>query len=104
MSDAKPSEAGLASGVANTSFMMGGALGLAVLAALAAGRTGTLSAAGEETLTALTGGYQLAFLAGGIAALLAAVVGAVFLSRGKMPAHGEPGTPEGEATEPLAAH
>ena len=39
MSDVEPSEAGLASGVVNTSFMMGGALGLAVLASLAASRT-----------------------------------------------------------------
>jgi EmrB/QacA subfamily drug resistance transporter len=105
MSDAKPSESGLASGVANTSFMMGGALGLAVLAALAAGRTGTLTAAGEETLTALTGGYQLAFLAGGIAALIAAAVGAAFLRRGTMPAHdeaGERGAAEREARQPVA--
>ena len=40
MSDVEPSEAGLASGVVNTSFMMGGALGLAVLASLAAARLG----------------------------------------------------------------
>jgi len=104
MSDAKPSESGLASGVANTSFMMGGALGLAVLAALAAGRTGTLSAAGEATLPALTGGYQLAFLAGGIAALVAALVGGVFLRRGTSPAEGAHGAGEGEAAGPVAAH
>ena len=47
MSDVEPEESGLASGVVNTSFMMGGALGLAVLASLAASRTDTLSAAGE---------------------------------------------------------
>ena len=41
MSDVEPEEAGLASGVVNTSFMMGGALGLAVLASLAASRTET---------------------------------------------------------------
>jgi EmrB/QacA subfamily drug resistance transporter len=104
MSDAKPSESGLASGVANTSFMMGGALGLAVLAALAAGRTGSLTAAGEGTLSALTGGYQLAFLAGGIAALAAAVIGGVFLRRGIEPAEGQPGehgAPEHQASEPV---
>ncbi|WP_050820585.1 DHA2 family efflux MFS transporter permease subunit, partial [Bordetella pertussis] len=44
MSDVDPSEAGLASGVVNTSFMMGGALGLAVLASLAAGRSASLRA------------------------------------------------------------
>ena len=47
MSDVEPSEAGLASGVVNTSFMMGGALGLAVLASLAASRTDTLLARGR---------------------------------------------------------
>ena len=59
MSDVKPSEAGLASGVVNTSFMMGGALGLAVLASLAASRTDTLQAAGDSSIVALTGGYHL---------------------------------------------
>ena len=39
MSDVEPSEAGLASGVVNTAFMMGGALGLAILASLAASRS-----------------------------------------------------------------
>jgi EmrB/QacA subfamily drug resistance transporter len=85
MSDVEPREAGLASGVVNTSFMMGGALGLAVLASLAASRTTTLLDSGDEQLTALTGGYHAAFLAGAIFALTAAVVGAVFL-RAEMPA------------------
>ena len=50
MSDVKPEEAGLASGVVNTSFMMGGALGLAVLASLAASRTESLIASGKVSL------------------------------------------------------
>ena len=41
MSDVEPQESGLASGIVNTSFMMGGALGLAVLASVAAARTPT---------------------------------------------------------------
>jgi predicted MFS family arabinose efflux permease len=45
MSDVEPSEAGLASGIVNTAFMMGGALGLAVLASVAASRTENLAAA-----------------------------------------------------------
>ena len=79
MSDVEPSEAGLASGVVNTAFMMGGALGLAVLASLAASRTESLEASGEAPLEALTGGYHAAFLVGALFAAAAAVIGGVFL-------------------------
>jgi MFS family permease len=79
MSDVKPSEAGLASGVVNTSFMMGGALGLAVLASLAASRTDTLADAGDGPLAALTGGYHAAFLVGALFALAAAAIGGALL-------------------------
>jgi EmrB/QacA subfamily drug resistance transporter len=84
MSDVEQSEAGLASGVVNTSFMMGGALGLAVLASLAASRTDTLVASGDTQLAALTGGYHLAFLVGALFALAASVIGGVFI-RAEMP-------------------
>ncbi len=79
MSDVQPSEAGLASGVVNTSFMMGGALGLAILASLAASRTESLLASGDDPLAALNDGYQAAFLVGAVFAAGAAVLGAVFL-------------------------
>jgi EmrB/QacA subfamily drug resistance transporter len=79
MSDVEPSEAGLASGLVNTSFMMGGALGLAVLASLAASRTDTLLAAGESRASALAGGYHIAFLAGAIFAAAAAAIGGYLL-------------------------
>jgi EmrB/QacA subfamily drug resistance transporter len=79
MSDVAPEEAGLASGVVNTAFMMGGALGLAILASLAASRTGKLVASGDSALAALNGGYHAAFLVGAVFALSAAVVGALFL-------------------------
>jgi EmrB/QacA subfamily drug resistance transporter len=82
MSDVEPSEAGLASGVVNTSFMMGGALGLAVLASLAASRTDTLLASGDGQLAALTGGYHLAFLVGAIFAASAALLGGLLLRQG----------------------
>jgi EmrB/QacA subfamily drug resistance transporter len=82
MSDVEESQAGLASGVVNTSFMMGGALGLAVLASLAASRTDTLAASGDSHLVALTGGYHAAFLAGAAFALAAAVIGGVLLRAG----------------------
>src|SRR5262245_22701418 len=64
MSDVETSEAGLASGVVNTSFMMGGALGLAILASLAAARSNSLLASSEDQLTALAGGYHIAFVVG----------------------------------------
>jgi len=77
MSDVAPSESGLASGVVNTSFMMGGALGLAVLASLAGARSEGLQAAGATLPEALTGGYHAAFAVGAIFAAVAAVLSAL---------------------------
>ncbi|MEA3203916.1 MAG: hypothetical protein QOI63_1596 [Thermoplasmata archaeon] len=91
MSDARPEEGGLASGLVNTSFMMGGALGLAVLASIAASRTSGLG--GNENLAALNGGYQVAFLVGAGCAALAGAAGLLL----REPA---PGSMEGAA--PLA--
>jgi MFS family permease len=82
MSDVEPSDAGLASGVVNTAFMMGGALGLAVLASVAASRTDTLLAGGDGQAAALTGGYHLAFLVGAIFAFSAAALGGLLLRQG----------------------
>ncbi|MBV9691405.1 MAG: DHA2 family efflux MFS transporter permease subunit [Ktedonobacteraceae bacterium] len=79
MSDVAPTESGLASGVVNTAFLMGGALGLAVLASLAAARTDSLLAAGTSHLVALNGGYHVAFFVGAIFAALGAVLGGAFL-------------------------
>ena len=79
-SDVAQHESGLASGVLNTSFMMGGSLGLAILASLAAFRTGMLTDSGSTQIMALLGGYHLAFIVGACFALLAAVIGAIFLN------------------------
>jgi EmrB/QacA subfamily drug resistance transporter len=97
MSDVKPEEAGLASGLVNTAFMMGGALGLAILASLAAARTDALTEGGDAPLEALLGGYHAAFLVGALFGIVGAVLSAALIRAGK-PAganvHGE---------EPVAA-
>jgi MFS family permease len=85
MGDVGPSESGLASGIVNTSFMMGGALGLAVLASVAASRTSHLLASGYSHLAALDAGYHTAFLIGALFAALAAVLGTLLL-RAEAPA------------------
>jgi EmrB/QacA subfamily drug resistance transporter len=88
MSDVEPSEAGLASGVVNTAFMMGGALGLAILASAAASRTDSMLASGDGRLEALTGGYHVAFLIGAVCALAASALGGLLLRAGlHAPAH-----------------
>ena len=86
MSDVEPSESGLASGVVNTAFMMGGAVGLAILASLAAAHTDGLRASGGDALAALNGGYHAAFLAGALFAIAAAVVGVALLRTTAAPA------------------
>jgi EmrB/QacA subfamily drug resistance transporter len=72
MSSATESDSGLASGLLNTTAQVGGALGLAVLATLAASQTQSLRALGESVPDALTGGFQMVF--GVSAALLAAAI------------------------------
>jgi EmrB/QacA subfamily drug resistance transporter len=97
MSDVDQSEAGLASGVVNTSFMMGGALGLAVLASIAASRSNTLRANGDSVIEALNGGYHIAFVVGAAFAAVAAVLSGLLL-RAPKPAEegvGEPVLAEG---------
>jgi EmrB/QacA subfamily drug resistance transporter len=89
MSDVKPEESGLASGIVNTAFMMGGALGLAVLASLAASRHNTLIASGHAEKAALTGGYHLAFLVGALFAISAATIGLLLLRTAMQPAPSE---------------
>jgi EmrB/QacA subfamily drug resistance transporter len=87
MSDVEPQEAGLASGIVNTAFMMGGALGLAVLASIAASRSDSLSAGGDGPLAALVGGYHIAFLVGAVFALSGAAVGVTLLRTRPQPAY-----------------
>ena len=71
MSGATSGDAGLASGLVNTTRMVGGSLGLAAMASIATTRGTALSAAGADGATALTGGSQLALAFAGVLILAA---------------------------------
>jgi Major Facilitator Superfamily len=74
MSEATPADAGLTSGLVNTSAEVGGALGLAVLATVSATRTRGLVAGGHDLASALTQGYRVAFVVGALLVMAAIVV------------------------------
>jgi EmrB/QacA subfamily drug resistance transporter len=79
MNDVDDSESGLASGLVNTAFMMGGAFGLAVLASLAEAHTQALQRSGHAALRALNDGYHEAFALGAVLTAAASVLAAVFI-------------------------
>jgi len=82
MSDVAPRDSGLASGVVNTSFMMGGAIGLAVLASLADASTSTALRSGLAAAAAQAAGYHVAFAVGAAFALAASILGATLIRTG----------------------
>jgi MFS family permease len=99
MAEATPRDAGLASGVFNTTAQVGSALGLAVLATLSANRYAALRRGGVPDLIAQTGGYRLALV---VAALLAVAALAVTITVIRKPA--DPvGTEESRAVESVTA-
>jgi EmrB/QacA subfamily drug resistance transporter len=79
-------ETGLASGIVNTSRLVGGALGLAALSTLATSHTSSEIASGTSALVAQTNGYQLALLSGSALCLLGALAAALMLPRVAAPA------------------
>jgi MFS family permease len=87
MSDSTPQDAGLASGLINTTAQFGAAIGLAVLATLSASRTDDLRAAGDPLMNALNGGYHLSFLVAAGLVFTTIVVAVAVLKPAKQPAH-----------------
>jgi len=85
----RDSEAGLASGLINTSQQIGGALGIAALSSIATSKTGSELSSGTSSASALTHGFQNAFVAGGIVAFVGILVALLVVSRRDLEQEGD---------------
>ncbi|MDT7786307.1 MAG: hypothetical protein QOF58_4726, partial [Pseudonocardiales bacterium] len=78
-------QAGLASGLINTSQQIGGALGVAIMTTVATNKTGDLLASGADQLHAFTEGYSRAFLAGAVFAAISLIATLVVIRQVELP-------------------
>jgi EmrB/QacA subfamily drug resistance transporter len=101
MSGVKIEQAGLASGLVNTTAQVGGALGLAVLATLSTTRSGSLLASGHSATASLVGGYHLAFWIATGLIVVALPIGTILLNGVTSPAPAD--APVGDAEPELVA-
>jgi EmrB/QacA subfamily drug resistance transporter len=101
MSGATPQDAGLASGLVNTTAQVGGALGLAVLATLSTSHSNALKASGHPTASALTSGYHLAIwvAAALVGCALVVVLAAVEPGRATADTHAEANAQRGAESQ-----
>ena len=93
----RPDQAGLAAALLNSAQQVGGALGLAVLSAIATARSDNLLAAHASVAQAQTGGFGRALFAGSIALAASAII-AVWVANTREQAEGAPAAPEPEPT------